>query len=152
MNNFSRIIQLISQIRQISQCHLPVTTSFIPYDILVYLYRAYANQELVNLKEFFLQFKHSEMGVRYHLKQLIDDGWISLKENPSDKRSKVLVMSPIFVSNMEKTLLEIAAYIEQQAALAKSNPASNNSLQPDAGDVGHASPSQASNINGHPPP
>ena len=53
---------------------------------------------------------------------------------------------------MEKTLHEIAAYIEHQAALAKSNPASNNSFQPDAGDVGHACPSQASNINGHPPP
>lgn len=118
MVNLIRIIDLITSIRKISQRNLPITTSFIPYDILVYLYKAYTDKQHVNLKEFFLQFKHSEMGVRYHLKQLIDDGWISLSENPNDKRSKVLVMSPVFISNMEKTLYEIAAYIQQQALLA----------------------------------
>ena len=131
MVNLIRIIDLITSIRKISQRNLPITTSFIPYDILVYLYKAYTDQKQVNLKEFFLQFKHSEMGVRYHLKQLMDDGWISLSENPNDKRSKVLVMSPLFISKMEKTLYEIAAYIQQQALLASNgtSPGTNdNSL------------------------
>ena len=118
MTNLTIVIDLIISIRKISQRNLPVSTSFIPYDILVFLYKAYTDQQPVNLKEFFLQFKHSEMGVRYHLKHLIDDGWISLSEHPNDKRSKVLVMSPLFISKMEKTLHEIAAYIEQQALLA----------------------------------
>jgi hypothetical protein len=77
------------------------------------------------------------MGVRYHLKQLIDDGWISLSEHPNDKRSKVLVMSPLFISKMEKTLYEIAAYIQQQALLASNgtSPGTNDNrldgLNPD---------------------
>ena len=131
MDNLIGIINLITSIRKISQRNLPITTSFIPYDILVYLYKAYTDKQNVNLKEFFLQFKHSEMGVRYHLKQLIDDGWISMSENPNDKRSKVLVMSPVFISNMEKTLYEIAAYFQQQALLASNgtSPGTNdNSL------------------------
>ena len=131
MVNLIKIIDLITFIRKISQRNLPITTSFIPYDILVYLYKAYTDQQQVNLKEFFLQFKHSEMGVRYHLKQLMDDGWISLSENPNDKRSKVLVTSPLFISKMEKTLDEIGAYIQQQALLASNgtSPGTNdNSL------------------------
>ena len=122
MNNYPLIIHLIAQIRKISQQHLPVTTSFIPYDILVCLYKSHVTQEQVNLKEFFLQFKHSEMGVRYHLNQLMDDGWISLAENPADKRSKVLVMNPIFIANMETMLSEIAAYIQHEATLASNAP------------------------------
>ena len=138
MVNLIKIVDLITSIRKISQRNLPITTSFIPYDILVYLYKAYTDQQQVNLKEFFLQFKHSEMGVRYHLKQLIDDGWISLSENPNDKRSKVLVMSPLFISKMEKTLYEIAAYIQQQALLASNgtSPGTNDNclsaLTPDS--------------------
>ena len=151
MNNYPLIIHLIAQIRKISQQHLPVTTSFIPYDILVCLYKSHATQEQVNLKEFFLQFKHSEMGVRYHLKQLMDDGWISLAENPNDKRSKVLVLSPLFVSSMEKTLHEIASYIEQQAALAKSIQPSDAS-QTLAGFQESRPPVLAGLHNGHSPP
>ena len=151
MTHLIKIIDLISLIRKISQKNLPVTTSFIPYDILVYLYKAYSQQQQVNLKEFFLQFKHSEMGVRYHLKQLMDDGWISLAENPVDKRSKVLVMNPIFIANMEKMLSEIAAYIQHEATLASNAPPPNAN--------GHslngmgATPSNAAGTgNGHAPP
>ena len=148
MTHLIKIIDLISLIRKISQKNLPVTTSFIPYDILVYLYKAYSQQQQVNLKEFFLQFKHSEMGVRYHLKQLMDDGWISLAENPVDKRSKVLVMNPIFIANMEKMLSEIAAYIQHEATLAPNAPppkANGHSLN----GMGAPSSNAAGTGNGH---
>ena len=151
MSNLIKIIDLISLIRKISQKNLPVTTSFIPYDILVFLYKAYTQQQLINLKEFFLQFKHSEMGVRYHLNQLMDDGWISLAEHPTDKRSKVLVMNPIFIANMETMLSEIAAYIQHEATLA-SNAPPPKANGPSLNGMGPPPSSAAGTGNGHAPP
>ena len=118
LKNHLPLIDLITQIRKISQQNLPVDTSFIPYDILVFLYKAHANAQTINLKEFFLLFKHSEMGVRYHLKRLVSDGWITLVENPEDHRSKLVVVSPKFIEQMEKTLSEISLYTEQRALLS----------------------------------
>ena len=118
LKNHLPLIDLITQIRKISQQNLPVDTSFIPYDILVFLYKAHANAQTINLKEFFLLFKHSEMGVRYHLKRLVSDGWITLVENPGDHRSKLVVVSPKFIEQMEKTLSEISLYTEQRALLS----------------------------------
>ena len=152
MSNLIKIIDLISLIRKISQKNLPVTTSFIPYDILVYLYKAYTQQQLINLKEFFLQFKHSEMGVRYHLNQLMDDGWISLAENPADKRSKVLVMNPIFIANMETMLSEIAAYIQLEATLSANAPLPNGNGHSLNDIVGPPPSSAPGTGNGHAPP
>ena len=118
LKNHLHLIDLITQIRKISQQNLPVDTSFIPYDILVFLYKAHANAQTINLKEFFLLFKHSEMGVRYHLKRLVSDGWITLVENPEDHRSKLVVVSPKFIAQMEKTLSEISLYTAQRALLS----------------------------------
>ena len=84
----------------------------------MFLYKAHANKQIINLKEFFRFFIHSEMGVRYHLKRLINDGWISLADNPADRRSKLMVMSPSFVQQMEKTLYEIGLYMQLQAFLS----------------------------------
>ena len=61
---------------------------------------------------------HSEMGVRYHLKRLINEGWISLDDNPADRRSKLMVMNPRFIQQMEKTLYEIGLYMQLQAFLS----------------------------------
>ena len=118
LKNHLHLIDLITQIRKISQQNLPVDTSFIPYDILVFLYKAHANAQTINLKEFFLLFKHSEMGVRYHLKRLVSDGWITLVENPGDHRSKLMLVTPKFIGQMEKTLSEISLYTEQRALLS----------------------------------
>jgi len=107
----------VSQIRKISQQNLPVDTSFIPYDILVFLYKSHATGQSLNLKEFFLLFRYSEMGVRYHLKQLVKDDWVRLAENPADQRSKLMEVTPKFIEQMEKTLSEISLYMEQRALL-----------------------------------
>lgn len=130
MNHQTKIIELIDLIRHISQKNLPETTSFIPYDLLVYMYSAYSKQQPVNLKELFLQFQHSEMGVRFHLQRLMDDGRIYLVKNPKGGRSKVLVMSPRFIANMEEMLGEITSYIEAHAREASrmTNTLSPNSV------------------------
>ena len=48
--------------------------------------------------------------------------WAAVQKGAEDagkaNNVKVLVMSPLFISKMEKTLYEIAAYIQQQALLA----------------------------------
>lgn len=56
--------------------------------------------------------------MRYHLKRLVSDGWITLVENPGDHRSKLMVVTPKFIAQMEKTLSEINLYMEQRALLA----------------------------------
>lgn len=91
------------------------------------------------------------MGVRYHLKQLMDDGWIGLAENPVDKRSKVLVMNPIFIANMEKMLSEIAAYIQHEATLDSKTPSPNgNGLSTNG--MNPPPPSASGESNGQAPP
>ena len=118
MKNKLHLIDLILEIRKISQQNLPVETSFIPYDILIFLYKTHANKQVINLKDFFRFFNHSEMGVRYHLKRLINDGWVSLADSPTDRRSKLLVMNARFIEQMKKTLFEIGLYMQLQAFLS----------------------------------
>ena len=128
-------------IRRISQENLPVGTSFIPYDMLMFLYKAYADDRQINLKDFFIYFKHSQMGVRYHLKKLINDGWISLASNPVDRRSKLLVINPKFIDQMEKTLTEIGLNMQLEAFLSP-NPsvlsAQDEVNQPDSNFLQHS--------------
>ena len=80
MTHLIKIIDLISLIRKISQKNLPVTTSFIPYDILVYLYKAYSQQQQVNLiidvetmkafDKIFLEFGCDEKDISRAVKEL----------------------------------------------------------------------------------
>ena len=84
-------------------------------DILMFLYKAHANKQIINLKDFFQFFSCSEMGVRYHLKRLINEGWISLADNPADRRSKLMVINPRFLQQMEITLFEIGLYMNLQS-------------------------------------
>jgi len=69
----------------------------------------------------------------------------------SDKRSKVLVMNPIFIANMKTMLSEIAAYIQYEATLASNAPppkANGHSLN----GMGPPPSSAAGTGNGYAPP
>jgi DNA-binding MarR family transcriptional regulator len=97
--------------------HLGIQSSLIPFDILL-LVKANEGVNDVTIKLLLAGLSHSQTGVRYHLKRLVSDGWITLAENPGDHRSKLMVVTPKFIGQMEKTLSEINLYMEQRALLS----------------------------------
>ena len=98
------------EIREKSTNHLPIDNSLIPFDLLFRVGLAHASDEELTIKALFSDLPHSEMGMRYHFKRLLDRGWIDLHPSPHDKRSKI-------VSPNEKLLARLADLEEELSTL-----------------------------------
>ncbi len=85
-----RTAEFLLHSRAISAEHLPIGHSFIPYDLLlqVYLHAISEMREQLNIKSLFASLPYSDMGMRYHLRRLIDNGWIKIDTNGSDPRMR----------------------------------------------------------------
>ena len=82
--------ELLLHSRTLSAEHLPIGHSFIPYDLLlqVCFHDISAPEEQLNIKSLFASLPYSDMGMRYHLRRLIDNGWINIDSNDSDPRMR----------------------------------------------------------------
>lgn len=76
--------------------HQPLRGSLIAYKLLMNLYICQLNGEQPTVKSLFASIPYSDMGIRYHLRKLLDDGWMELKPAPADKRTKVYVPTAKF--------------------------------------------------------
>jgi hypothetical protein len=85
-----RTAEFLLHSRTISAEHLPIGHSFIPYDLLlqIYLHAISEMREQLNIKSLFASLPYSDMGMRYHLRRLIDNGWIKIDTNGSDPRMR----------------------------------------------------------------
>ena len=88
MNNKKSVAEFLKISRTISAEHLPIGHSFIPFDLLlhVYLHHTDAENDPLTMKALLASLPYSDMGVRYHLRRLIDRDWISIGKNPHDLR------------------------------------------------------------------
>lgn len=86
-------IVLLELARRASARHLPIGHSFIPFDLLLQVYLRDSDRAKPphNIKSLFASLPHSEMGMRYHLKRLIDGCWVSLRKSDSDPRVKLIL-------------------------------------------------------------
>ncbi len=65
---------------------LPIGHSFIPFDILLTVVRGNAEGEDLTVKALFTALPYSDMGIRYHFRTLIKNGWIELHNGDKDTR------------------------------------------------------------------
>ena len=90
--------------------HLPIGHSFIPYDLLlqVYFHNVSAPEEQLNIKSLFASLPYSDMGMRYHLRRLIDDGWIKIDSNNGDPRMRRVTLTAKTLSGFGAIAKELA--------------------------------------------
>lgn len=82
------VVATLSLIRKQSAAHLPIGHSFIPYDILIAVVDSHTNNEELTVKALFASLPYSDMGLRYHFRKLLNNGWIELQPMNGDKRAK----------------------------------------------------------------
>jgi DNA-binding MarR family transcriptional regulator len=81
--------------------------SLIAYKLLLNLYFCQLRNELPTVKSLFASIPYSDMGIRYHLRKLLDDGWIELKQAAEDKRTKICVPTAKFEQAWELVITQL---------------------------------------------
>ena len=94
--NEALLIELLKQSSDISITLLPTGGSLIAYKLLINLYLYKQQGEELTVKSLFASIPFSDMGIRYHLRRLLRDGWIELQPSIRDKRTKVCVPTAKF--------------------------------------------------------
>ena len=112
-----RAIEAFKQIRELTNEHLPVDHSFIPYDILLQVCAAHEMNERISIKGLFSKLPFSDMGIRYHFERLVKDGWIELTPDQTDGRVKLAVPSEKLIERFRALVQGYQAY---ESALVQS--------------------------------
>jgi len=107
LNNAKKITYLLSQIRSLSHHHLPLSHSFIPYDILLTIVSHTLSDQPPSIKALFASLKHSESGIRYHFERLKGMGWIELLPSEQDSRVRLCVINRNYEARVNKYLAEV---------------------------------------------
>ena len=84
-------LKIAQDARTISAELLPLDNSFIPFDLLFKIGLAHIENDELTLKALFTGLPHSEMGMRYHFRRLLANGWIEVQPSPHDRRSKRVI-------------------------------------------------------------
>ncbi len=84
-------LKVALHVRTMSAELLPLDNSFIPFDLLFKIGLAHIENDELTLKALFTGLPHSEMGMRYHFRRLLANGWIEVQPSPHDRRSKRVI-------------------------------------------------------------
>ena len=106
----AEILRLMRAIRRASRSNLPVDSSFIPFDILLNLLQFHQENQPVSIKTLFASLPYSDMGVRYHFRRLVKNGWVKLEQSPFDSRSKICVPTEKLLSSFSSITLELSKF------------------------------------------
>ena len=93
-------LEVAVQVRYMSAELLPLDNSFIPFDILFKIGIAHFDNQELTLKSLFTGLPHSEMGMRYHFKRLLANGWIELHPSTTDRRTKLVTATPKLLNQL----------------------------------------------------
>jgi hypothetical protein len=88
LKQHSPIVNALLKIREQTTVLLPIGHSFIPLDILLTVIRGSSEGEDLTVKALFTALPYSDMGIRYHFRTLIKNGWIELHNGDKDTRVK----------------------------------------------------------------
>jgi hypothetical protein len=92
---------------------LPLDNSFITFDLLVKIGLAHTENDELTLKALFTGLPHSEMGMRYHFRRLLANGWIELHPSPYDRRSKRVIATSKLLGQLMLLDQEFFKSVEQ---------------------------------------
>lgn len=105
---------MLKAIREQAIGLLPIGQSFIPYDIIITVIVASTNGHNVSVKTLFKSMPYSDMGLRYHFRKLISDGWLQLVPSTVDKRVKEVHPSEKLLTNFESLSSKLAKWGSSQ--------------------------------------
>lgn len=108
-----QVATLLAEIKLSISASLPIGHSFIPFDILLAVVRG---DELGNdliVKALFASLPYSDMGIRYHFRKLIKDGWIQLHNGDKDTRVKRVSATTKLKNKFEFLSSKISSNISQ---------------------------------------
>lgn len=80
------LVNALLEVRKQSTVLLPIGHSFIPFDILLAVIKGNETGEDLTVKALFANLPYSDMGIRYHFRTLIKNGWIELHNGDLDTR------------------------------------------------------------------
>jgi len=103
MNKFGPLFQTILELRTATLQILPVTdqaASRIRYDILIWLSASWSSGTRLTVKQLYAQLPHSDSAIRQHFDLLLDEGWIELEDDNSDRRIRYVVPSEQLVTKI----------------------------------------------------
>jgi len=86
LKQHSSVINALAEVRKQTTVLLPIGHSFIPFDILLTVVRGNAEGEDLTVKALFTALPYSDMGIRYHFRTLIKNGWLELHNGDKDTR------------------------------------------------------------------
>ena len=88
MSNISvELASIFISIKDRITSRLPVGHSFIPLELMVTVI-ANSNTDKLKVSELFDLLPYSNIGIRYHYKTLVEDGWFDISECSNDRRVK----------------------------------------------------------------
>ena len=106
-------LRVAVSIRLTSSALLPLDNSFIPFDLLIRIGIAYFECNELTLKSLFTGLPHSEMGMRYHFKRLLSNGWIEVLPSKTDKRSKLVIPTSKLLDQLTLLDQEFSKFVQQ---------------------------------------
>lgn len=96
---FEKVIFLIEKQKkfcEVSATYLPLGGSLIAQSLMLNLFLSHHRKEVLTVKSLFAGIPYSDMGIRYHFRRLVDDGWVELKPSTEDKRTRLCVPTAKF--------------------------------------------------------
>lgn len=108
-----QLAKLLQHSSDISTTHLPLGGSLIAYKLLLNLYLSQLRGETQTVKALFASIPHSDMGIRYHSRKLLNDGWIDLLPSLTDKRTKICVPTAKFDDAWALVVDQISEQLDQ---------------------------------------
>ena len=81
-------LKLLLTVRAECSKYLGVSHSLIPVDIFTELMHAELEGKELSVKQLFSKLPYSDMGIRYHIRQLTANGWIETNPTQKDHRVK----------------------------------------------------------------
>jgi hypothetical protein len=121
-------LKVAVQVRDMSSELLPLDNSFIPFDILFKIGIAHFENQELTLKSLFTGLPHSEMGIRYHFRRLLANGWIELHPSKTDRRTKLVTATPRLLDQLMLLDLAFAKMVEQHGQDTDARLADANGL------------------------
>lgn len=81
-------LKLLLTVRAECSKYLGVSHSLIPFDIFTELMHSELEGKELSVKQLFSKLPYSDMGIRYHIRQLTANGWIETNPTKKDHRVK----------------------------------------------------------------
>jgi hypothetical protein len=102
--------------------------SLIPFDILFKIGIAHLEDQDLTLKSLFTGLPHSEMGMRYHFRRLLANGWIELHPSQTDRRAKLVTPTRKLLDRLALLDVAFGKMVEQQVPDTDARLASTQKL------------------------